>query len=134
MPNDIPVPERLRAAAAELVKNFADGNVVQLKFDLDGVRWVDGYIERNRAGFPKGRREGLVAYLGAFVGECIISTYGGAWTLGDHGLWGVQVSRHIWACPAAKIEKQFAGSASDSVASFVEVIPALDKRAAAGAL
>jgi hypothetical protein len=133
-PEDQPMSQRLRAAAEQLVKNFADGDVVHLKFDLDGVRWVDGYINRNRSGFPKGQREGLVAYLAAFVGECIIATFGGEWTLGDHGLYGVSVTKHVWACPLAKIEKQFENGASDSVFGFVEMIPTLDKHIASGAI
>jgi len=48
------MPERLRAAADEFVKLFADGNIAKLTYDLDGIRWVDGYINRNRASFPKG--------------------------------------------------------------------------------
>jgi hypothetical protein len=134
IPDERPVPERLRAAAEQAVKMFADGNVVHLKFDLDGVRWVDGYINRCRHEFPRGQRSGLVGYLGAFVGECIIATFGGQWTLGDHGLWGVQVTKHVWACPRAKIEKQFENGPSDSVAGFVEFIPLLDKGLESGAI
>ena len=126
MLNEAPMPERLQAAADEIVKKFAEANIVQLTFDLDGVRWLDGYIERNRANFPRGQREGLVAYLGAFVGECIIRIYGGDWTLGDHGLWGVQATKNVWACPSAKITKQFDNGASDSVAAFVEMIPGVE--------
>ena len=134
VPDERPVPERLRAAAEQMVKMFADGKIAQLKFDLDGVRWVDGYINRCRHEFPPGQRSGLVSYLSAFVGECIIATFGGEWTLGDHGLWGVQVTKHVWACPRAKIEKQFESGPSESVASFVEFIPALDKGLESGAI
>jgi hypothetical protein len=39
----------------------------------------------------------------------------------------VQVSERVWACPFAKIEKQFENGPEDSVASFFTCIPVLDK-------
>ena len=124
------MPAKMRAAAQQVIALFRENNDVHLALDLDGVRWVDGYIERIRANFPREKRGGLVAYLGAFVGECIIHTYGGAWTRDENGMWGVSVSSRIWACPAAKIDKQFDNGPEDSVASFVEVIPTLDQHLA----
>ena len=130
---ETPVPQRLHAAAEQLVKQFADGNVAHLKFDLAGVRWVDGYINRNRKEFPRGQREGLVGYLGAFVGECIIAIYGGKWILADHGVWGVQATKHVWCDPRSKVEKHFDESEGQSVAYFVEFIPTLEDCLAKGA-
>jgi hypothetical protein len=39
----------------------------------------------------------------------------------------VQVSERLWACPFAKIEKQFDNGAEDSVGGFYRAIPALVK-------
>jgi hypothetical protein len=47
---------------------------------------------------------------------------------------GVQVTKHVWACPRAKIEKQFENGPSESVAGFVEFIPTLDKGLESGAI
>ena len=125
--DDVPVPDKMRAAAQEVIALFRENNDVHLALDLDSVRWIDGYIDRIRANFPREKRGGLVAYLAAFVGECIIHTFGGAWTQDENGMWGVTVSPRLWACPAAKIEKQFEHGPEDSVASFVESIPALEQ-------
>jgi hypothetical protein len=65
----------------------------------------------------------------SLVGECISRTFGGEWVEKD-GWWGVQVSERIWACPFAKVEKQFENGPEDSVASFFTCIPVLDKHLA----
>jgi len=119
------VPDKLRANAELVVSTVRDNLQIQLTFDQAGVEWVDGYINRLRA-FPRERRSGLVSTLASFVGECIIRTFGGEWVEKD-GWWGVQVSERIWACPFAKVEKQFDNGPEDSVASFFTCIPILDK-------
>jgi hypothetical protein len=129
---EIPVPQRLRAAAEQLVKQFAEGKVANLTFDLEGVRWVDGYINRNRRGFPRGERERLVSYLGAFVGECIIAIHGGQWALAEHAVWGVQATKHVWCDPRSKVEKHFDNDQGQSSAYFVEFIPTLEDHLESG--
>lgn len=100
-----------------------------MTFDQSGVEWIDGYINRLRESLAPDKRSGLTSTLASFVGECIIRTYGGTWAQKD-GWWGVQVSGRIWACPFAKIEKQFQNGPEDSVASFFTCISVLDKHLA----
>jgi hypothetical protein len=127
MADAVHVPDQMREAAQEMITLFRERNDVHLAFDLEGVRWIDGYINRVRENFPPEKRSGLVAYLAAFVGECIIKLFGGAWSQDENGMWGVSVTERIWACPLAKIDKQFDNGPEDSVASFVELIPTLDQ-------
>jgi hypothetical protein len=126
MDENLSVPDKLRANAELVVSTMHKNLGTELSFDETGVEWVDGYIDRLRESFPKERRSGLVSTLASFVGECIIRTFGGEWVEKD-GWWGVQVSDRIWACPFAKIEKQFENGEEDSVASFFRCIPILDK-------
>jgi hypothetical protein len=124
-----PIPDRLRASAYLVVDTIRENLGVTLTFDRAGVEWVDGYINRLRHSMAPNRRSGLIGMLASFVGECIIQTYGGAWAEED-GRWGVRVSERLWACPSAKIEKQFDNGPEDSVSSFFTCIPTLDKHLA----
>jgi hypothetical protein len=119
------IPDKLRANADLVVRMFRENLDTELAFDRGGVEWIDGYIDRLRDSLPTEKRSGLISTLASFVGECIIRTYGGIWVEKD-GWWGVQVSERIWACPFAKIEKQFENGPEDSVASFFTCIPILD--------
>jgi hypothetical protein len=48
------IPDAMREAAETVVQSFREQVGVQLSFDLEGVRWIDGYINRVREQFPKG--------------------------------------------------------------------------------
>jgi hypothetical protein len=126
MNEEFPIPDKLRANADLVVRTLRDNLQVELGFDQAGVEWIDGYINRMRESLAVEKRSGLISTLASFVGECIIRTYGGAWVEED-GQWGVRVSDRIWACPFAKIEKQFDNGPEDSVASFFTCIPILDR-------
>jgi hypothetical protein len=126
MSDEVSVPDKLRANADLVVRTVRQNLDTELTFDQAGVEWIDGYIDRLRDSIAAEKRSGLVSTLASFVGECIIRTYGGVWVEKD-GWWGVQVSERIWACPFAKIQKQFENGPEDSVASFFTCIPILDK-------
>jgi hypothetical protein len=123
--DELSVPDKLRANAALVVRLIRENLDTELDYDLSGVEWIDGYINRLRASLPMDKRSGLISTLASFVGESIIRTYGGTWVEQD-GWWGVQVSERIWACPFAKVEKQFENGPEESVASFFTCIPILD--------
>ena len=126
MSGELSIPEKLRHNAELVISVGRDRLGVELAFDHAGVQWVDGYIERLRESFPVEKRPAIIDRLGAFVGECIISTYGGEWVEQD-GSWGVQVSPSLWACPFAKIDKQFENGPEDSVESFFTAIPIINE-------
>lgn len=52
---------------------------LNLKYDADSVKFVEGFIERNKGNFEKEESKGLINSLGSFLGQCIIENYGGQW-------------------------------------------------------
>lgn len=120
------VPEQLRGNADVVVSTVSEHCGVMLTFDYAGVEWIDGYINRNRECILADDDE-LVAtinVLAAFVGEAIIRTFGGTWVERE-GEWCVQVNEAIWACPFAKVAKQFKNGPKESVAGYFTLIPTL---------
>ena len=97
---------------------------VDLSYDREGVKWVDGFVERMRSQLPPEKHTNVSIPLAEFVGECIVQTYGGTWKQRDK-IWGVHIKEDVWVCPGAKVAKQFANGHSDSVLSFFECIPIL---------
>ena len=126
---ELSVPDQLRANADLVQRTVRENLETELTFDQTGVEWIDGYINRLRDSIGADKRSGLISTLASFIGECIIRTFGGTWVEKD-GWWGVKVSERVWACPFAKVEKQFENGAEDSVASFFRCIPILDKHLA----
>lgn len=52
---------------------------IDLSFDREGVVALDGYVDRNRALWSAEDRERMSHVIGAFVGECMVETYGLEW-------------------------------------------------------
>lgn len=71
------------AANAEIVIDdlapLAEG--VDFGLNPESVQWLDGFIERYRAGadFDVDACGGLVNMLGCFLGECIVANAVGSW-------------------------------------------------------
>jgi hypothetical protein len=120
------VPAQLRTNADLAVSTIGQHCGVALTFDQAGVEWIDGYINRSREDLIADQDNLLAAVnvLAAFVGECIIRTYGGTW-VEKEGEWCVQVNEAIWACPFAKVTKQFNHGPKESVAGYFTLIPSL---------
>lgn len=115
-------------ANAELVQAVARDQLgAEVDFDRDGVKWLDGYVTRQREHGDPDNIEGLVSTLGAFFGECIARTYGGQWFQGEHG-WCVRFDEENAAYPFAKIEKHLRNGPEDSVVSMFDTIPVVFKR------
>jgi hypothetical protein len=110
-------------ANAELVVSIARDRLGQeLNFDEPGVRWLDGYIQRQHEAGDSTSRDGLVNTLGSFLGECIIRCFGGEWANID-GSWCVRFDAKNAVFPFAKVAKQLESGSSDTVLSFFTVIP-----------
>jgi hypothetical protein len=67
------MPAEFTALANTLIGTLSETLGVQLTFDSDSVKWLDGYIERVRSGMDESQIHGLSNTIGAFLGECIIS-------------------------------------------------------------
>ena len=103
-------------------------------FNEPSVKWLEGYIERQRANNPDSDFvENLSSVLGCFLGECIIQTYGGEWS--DNEQYGLCVALNHGnaAFPLAKVQKQFDNGVDggDGIYSFFATIPLLPRIASA---
>ena len=101
---------------------------LNLKYDADSVKFIEGFIERNKGNFEKEEGKGLINSLGSFLGQCIIENYGGQWQLDNEtGFVAVAFDDKNKAYPFAKVSKQFENGLEDSVYSFYTVIPSIFK-------
>lgn len=95
---------------------------VKLDLNEDSIKWIDGYINRNRDNLEKDTKERLIDIFGSFLGEAIINNYGGKWALYE-GVVGVHLKGESWAFPFSKVEKQMYEGPEDSIYSFYRVVP-----------
>jgi len=127
MPDDLSMLDRIRANA-ELVVSVARKQLAEeIGYDEAGVRWLDGYIQRQHEQGNPANRDGLVSTLGSYLGECIVRSFGGQWADVD-GSWCVRFDDRNAAHPFAKVAKQLEHGANDSVLSFFTAIPVLFRR------
>lgn len=104
---------------------------VELKYDKESIEWLDGYIERIRPELKEDSYSGLATAFGAFVGETIIATHGGAWDYFEElGQWGVRFGEQSGAFPLSKVYKQLENGSGmgDSVLGLFNVLPAILKQ------
>ena len=104
---------------AELVRTQ-----LNLRYDADSVKFIEGFIERNKSNFDTEESKGLINALGSFLGHCIIENYGGLWQVDkDNGSVAIVFDDNNKAYPFAKVAKQFDNGLEDSVYAFYSVIP-----------
>jgi len=101
---------------------------LNLKYDGASVKFVEGFIERNKSHFENEENQGLINSLGSFLGQCIIKNYGGQWQRDNEtGAIVVAFDDNNKAFPFAKVSKQFDNGLEDSIHSFYTVIPTVFK-------
>ena len=100
---------------------------LNLKYDANSVKFIKGFIERNKGSFEKEEYQGLINSLGSFLGKCIIENYGGQWELNENGSVAIAFDKNNKAYPFAKVSKQFENGLADSIYSFYGVIPTVFK-------
>lgn len=120
--------DEFKSAAATLVSNFRAELGVDLHYDKQSIEWLDGYINRVAPQLNKDPVPGLATAIGAYLGESMIATYGGAWyqTEPDNE-WGVRFSDGTIAFPFNKVYKQLEGGEFESIYSFFTVVPVIQK-------
>jgi hypothetical protein len=120
-------------ANAELVRRVAREQLdVLLQYDVDGVQWLDGYINRQRQHGNEAVIRTLPSTLGAFLGECIRHVYGGRWVEDSERRWMVKVNEKLSVYPFSKVEKQLLNGEGDSVFGLFTAIQALLHDASVG--
>ena len=116
--------DEYKALAAKVVSNFRDELGVELEYDQQSIEWLDGYINRVGPELQKERVPGLATALGAYLGETIIGTYGGAWAYFEQvDQWGIRFEDDSGAFPISKVYKQLEDGAFDSILSFFTMLP-----------
>lgn len=111
---------------AELVRSVAREQLgIAVEYDEAGVRWLDGYINRQREAAATEVKARLVSTLGSYLGECIRQTYGGDWMQDPEAGWAVQINEKLSVYPFNKVQKQLADGDGESVLSFFTTISAL---------
>ena len=117
--------EQIKEFAESFVTKCSERVGVNLQYDRDSVAWVSDYIERVRLHLDEASLDGLVNWIGSFLGECLIGNYGGEWRESE-GMWGVffsEANDKNAAFPFNKVRKQLVNGAGDSILSFYDVIP-----------
>lgn len=115
--------ENIRANAELVVRELSHASGSKIGFDRDGVAYVEGFLERQRAEFPDTARQ-LVNVVGCYLGEAIIETVPGAdWAEDADGALIVLFANGDSAYPFNKVDKQIAEGldAGESILSFYNV-------------
>ncbi len=113
--------------ARHFVRSVQSETGIELDYNHVAIKWLDGYIENIRTHYTAETvPAGLVQSVGAFVGECIIATYGGHWGHDrESDEWGVAVPVNggdVWLYPFNKVYKHFAAGHEHSIGLFFEAI------------
>jgi hypothetical protein len=117
-------PELRMIASKALVRLRKVSGNRHIEFGSDLVHWLDAFVEHERVGNRDfaNTADALIEELGCVLGECIISTYGGAWT-NTRGTWAVEFSPGNGVLPFDRLEEQVNNGRKNSIARMFEVIP-----------
>lgn len=127
-----PTPEladQMQAAAEKLRSVFKEQMKQELDYDEDGVRWLEGYIDRARLrASDEKSRQGSIHLIGAFLGECTIRNQGGQWATHADMLC-VVLKEGGMVFPHNKVTKQFNNGTEggDSILGFYRANKALNE-------
>ncbi|MDR3055711.1 MAG: hypothetical protein LBU53_09975 [Zoogloeaceae bacterium] len=118
--------EQLHQAAEKLRHIFREQQIVELNYDEESVRWLDGYIERIRLKADEHQRQGHTNLIGSFLGECIIRNIGGQWARYD-GMICIMHNKDNVDFPYNKVAKYYENRADsgDSILGFYQTIAAI---------
>jgi hypothetical protein len=118
--------EQLRQAAEDLRSIFREKQVAELDYDEESLRWLDGFIERQRLRTDVNQWQGSTNLIGAFLGECIIRNIGGQWARYD-GMLCVMFDEENVVFSFNKVFKHFENGADkgDSILGLYQVMVAL---------
>jgi hypothetical protein len=112
----------IRASAALVVRACRSLSGFEFDYTHNSIQWLDGYIERIRTEpVADSVPERLISNLGSYLGQAIVSTYGGAWSQDENG-WHIRFDERNRAYPFNKVAKQFPNAEEDSDASFYRAI------------
>ncbi len=116
-----PAVEGLKANAEAAVEELSHLTEFPFGYNRASVVWLEGYLERmNAAGVFNGPgRDKLISIFGAFLGECIVRTCGGAWKKRG-GPWGIAFDEDHFTRPFAAIVAQLDRGRNCGIARYFE--------------
>lgn len=117
---------------SEKISNAADLKRLADEFTLDlemagiesvcseeGLQKVERYLE----GKSEGVQQQYVLNAGAYLGECLIQTYGGEWIEHEPGVWGIKFNNDLVTFPIGKVQEFVDDPTGDSFASLYASVP-----------
>lgn len=69
--------QRIAANVQLAIENLGPLSEIDFGLNRASIRWVEGFVERQRPGFGADQIDGLVAVIGSFLGECVVVATGG---------------------------------------------------------
>lgn len=88
-----------------------------------GLQEIEQFLESK----SEAAQQQYVPKIGAYVGECIIESYGGEWIEHQPGIWGIKLSDNNLLFPLGKVQKFVNDPTGDSFASMYGIIPIVFK-------
>jgi hypothetical protein len=99
---------------------------LKLNYDEKSIEYLEDFIERVKPNYENRDATGVINSIGAFLGQCIIINYGGAWGIDDESERDcVLFDERTKIFPFAKTAKQFSNGLEDSIHSFYRAIPTI---------
>jgi hypothetical protein len=105
MSDGLSILAKIQANAAIVVRIAGEQLGENIGYNEAGVRWLDGYIQRQHEGGDPSNHAGLINPLGSYLGECVIQSFGGEWAEVE-GAWSVRFDDRNAVYPFAKVAKQ----------------------------
>lgn len=112
--------------ADKLCKTIKTSVEVDLNFDIEGVRWTDGFINRNRERWSEEDKHLFLHAIAAYFGECLRQRFKGVWVYHQEFGPGVKHKTGI-EFPFNKVRKQIVGEDGASILGMYEVAISLSK-------
>lgn len=91
-------------------------------FDFEAVQWLEAYMRTLRPIEAADARQEQVNLLGAFLGQCLVNTYGGMWAQVDNSWLGVKVGENVIVAPWRKVEHFLTGDEAEAPTIFFDVV------------
>jgi CRISPR/Cas system CMR-associated protein Cmr5 small subunit len=99
---------------------------LRMNYNEDSIKFLEGYIERQKTREDLKNFDSIVTDLGSYVGECIIRNYNGTWGQDNRGF-HIKFDDSNKVYPFSKVKKQFENGLSDPVLAFYRSIPIIYK-------
>jgi len=113
--------DELKSAADRFAARLKREKGIELAYDRAAIEWLDRYVEalRSRADLP--RLTALSASIAAFLGECLVSRYGGSWQEVE-GEWAVRLENGCFLFPFMALDDCFMDGKPHSLIEYYDAL------------